>query len=36
MKNKISQERKKYLKKAKTNVKFICLTTDEWNEEKKI
>ena len=33
---KLDELQDEFLKKAKTNVKFICLTTDEWNEEKKI
>lgn len=33
---KLDELKDEFLKKAKTNVKFICLTTDEWNEEKKI
>ena len=33
---KLDELKDEFLKKAKINVKFICLTTDEWNEEKKI
>ena len=33
---KLDELKDEFLKKAKINVKFICLTTDEWNKEKKI